>query len=135
MPVKNYDPKDVNVVVDGSNLTGIADGTFVTASQNEDNFVPYVGAKGEITRAHNADKTGSVSVTLKRTSPSNAKLSALAASGEIVSVRVVDVNDNVTSVGGSNAWVVKPADYGAGEETPEVEWEFFIADYQQYTID
>jgi len=130
MAVVKYDPKEVQVIIDGAILTGFADGTFVTASREEERYEEYVGAHGEVTRSKNANPLGTITVTLKHTSPSNQLLGRLARRDALFPIRVVDRNDGST-VGGSDAWLVNPADYERGDETEEREWEIRVADYEQ----
>ncbi len=130
-PVRQYDPRDVSISVDGMIITGLAEGSFVTAEKNEDGYIPYVGSQGEVVRAHNADPTGKITFTIDNTSPSNAHMNQLANSRRLFPCKVVDMNpDSERSAGGSECWVEKPAQFERGAETIEVEWVIYVADYQ-----
>ena len=48
MSVTSYDPKKVNVVVDGAVITGFASDSMVTAAKNEDAVSTDVGCKGDV---------------------------------------------------------------------------------------
>jgi hypothetical protein len=124
-----YDPRDVNVVVGNAFLTGFAEGTFVSCEKNEDHYTPHVGAQGEVDRARNANSLGMITVTLKHTSPSNAHLNNLAKSLEMFPARVVDRNTPQAMVGGSQCWIVKPANLERGREITGQEWQIMCADY------
>ena len=124
--VREYDPMNVNVIADGDIMTGFADGTFVSVEQDEENFSTMVGAKGEVSRAKNANKLGTINLTLKHTSPSNARLNQLARSGRLFPVSVVDLNDG-SSAGGREAWVEKPANKDWGKEETTREWTIKVA--------
>lgn len=119
--VNTYDPKDVNVVVDGTILTGFADGTFVSIEQEEENYTMHVGAQGEVSRARSHNRSGTITVTLSQDSPSNTYLNRKANSKETFSVAIVDMNTDETH-GGNNCWIEKPADKEFGKEVEEREW-------------
>jgi len=127
--MRTYDPRDVNVIVDGVFLTGFTDGTFVSCEKVEDNWTPHVGAQGEVDRARNAHPLGTITVTLKQTSPSNAHLSRLAKSKNTFPVRVVDRNSPETIIGGSECWIVKQPNVERSNEITGQEWQIQVADY------
>lgn len=125
MSVNTYDPQDVNVVVDSTFLTGFADGTFVTVEPDEESYTPYVGAKGEVSRAKNANKMGKITVTLSQDSPSNAYLSKLEKGTKTFPVSVVDQNFGTTS-GGNDCWIERKANTEYGKEINSREWVFIV---------
>jgi len=130
-PVRQYDPQDVSVSVDGMIITGLADGTFVTCEKNEDTYEPYVGSQGEVVRAHNANRTGKITFTTDHTSPSNSYLTQLANATRLFPCKVVDMNsDSNQSAGGAECWIVKHPNFDRSGETTEMEWEVFVADYE-----
>ncbi|SMB95354.1 Protein of unknown function [Desulfonispora thiosulfatigenes DSM 11270] len=131
--MRTFDTEDVNVIVGGIALTGFAEGSFVKAERNEDNFTEYVGAKGEVAVSESNDRTGEITVTLESTSPSVIYLTDLAnrkGVNAIVPVQIVDLNQNAIQVGGSECRVRKPATYEADKEISEREFVFFVADLQ-----
>lgn len=121
MSVTTYDPQDVNVVVNGTIITGFMDGTFINVERDEESFFVHVGAKGEVTRTVNANKLGRITITLKQDSPSNSFLSRLANSKETFPVSVVDQNFN-TNAGGNDAWVERPANLEYAKELTSRQW-------------
>lgn len=129
--MKTFDIRDVNVIVDGLFLTGFAEGTPITASKDEENYSTHVGAKGEVSRARNADPMGTITVTLKNTSDSNTQLNRLAKGIDTFPVQIVDANSLKKQAGGSIAWLEKPADLDWGAEVETIEWTFKVADYDQ----
>jgi len=131
MAVDTYDPRDVMVVVDGTVITGFAEGTFVTAEKASDNYVKYVGAQGEVARSRNADPTGTITVTLNQTSPSNSFLNSLARSKDTFSAFVIDRNTQQVQAGGSECWIQKPASISRGAEIETREWTIEVADFDQ----
>lgn len=128
--MRTYDPKDVNVIVGGVVLTGVAEDSFVTAERMEDMFTEYVGAKGEVSISETSNNTGEVTVTLENTSPSVRYLNGLAnkkGPAAIVPVQVVDMNDN-TVVSSTEARVRRPANYEAGRNITEREFVLFCSE-------
>lgn len=108
---KNYDPAKVVVSFRGALLVGFMDGTFVTAERTEDAYAMAVGASGDVARVRNRNRTGSITVTLMQTSPSNDALSAIAAADELSGLGygqaiIKDLN-GTTLVRAVNAWIRK----------------------------
>lgn len=121
-----YDPTQIVVIVGGAPMVGIADGTFVKVTRDEDSFKKYVGADGEVTRARNKNRGGTVEITLSQSSPSNDVLSAFAIAGEmgdgdIVPVMVQDLAGSTLEFAGE-AWVKKPADSEYGKDVAGRAW-------------
>lgn len=129
MAMKEYDPRDVSVIVDEHVATGLGDGTFVQVEKSEENYETYVGAQGEITRARNVNPLGQITVTLQNTSPTNAVFNKLAKSKDTFEAFVIDRNNDTIKAGGSNCWFEKPADREWGDETSEIEWTIIVGDY------
>jgi len=125
MSVNTYDPEDVNVIVNGTILTGFMDGTFVRVEKDEENYTAHVGAKGEVTRSKNANKLGKITVTLKQDSPSNAYLKRLEKSKSTFPVAVIDQNFGENR-GGNDAWIEKSPNSEYGDEISSREWIFVV---------
>lgn len=92
--MKQYGAKEVSTIVNGTPITGFADGVAVTAARNVESSTLHVGADGEATKVDNADKSGTITLRLKQDSLSNAVLSALEATGAVFPVIVKDTNGN-----------------------------------------
>ena len=75
--VYTYDASQVILSINGTVLGGFADGTFVEVERTSPSFTKIVGADGRTSRAKTNDISGSVTVTLAQTSPSNDVLSLL----------------------------------------------------------
>ena len=78
MGVKSFDFKKVSLVFGAQALAGYHEGTVINYEPAADSFVKHVGADGEVSRAAMNDFSGSVTVTLAQTSPSNDYLSSIA---------------------------------------------------------
>lgn len=126
MTTNLYDPSQV-VVTWGPNLiSGFAEGTFIAATRDEDGFFKKIGADGEVGRARNKNRGGSVTLTLLQTSLSNDTLSASQVADELTGLGtfpllVKDLLGN-TLLTAPNAWVKKRADAEFGKEISDREW-------------
>lgn len=89
-----YKADNVWITVAGVPLMSVAEGTFIEASWNNDDYELSAGAYGDQTRSENLDKSGEISVTLKQTSPSNQHLIQLNQSGILVPCKVADISGN-----------------------------------------
>jgi Protein of unknown function (DUF3277) len=128
MATKTYNSKKVLVSFAGKILTGTMEGSFVTASRNNDSFTLAIGSDGEAARAANSDQSGTVTVTLMQTSPSNDDLANLMAQDELTNVGtgalfVKDASGR-TLVSAVEAWIRKPADSEFAKEIGGREWTF-----------
>ena len=95
----NYDPKKINVIVNGFYITGFGEDTMVVAERNTPRYSKTAGAKGDVTTNKSADDTGTIKLTLKASSPSNTILRGLFNTGLPFAVIIVDGNQtqNVSS--------------------------------------
>ena len=132
MTVKNYDPQDVIFVFAGRTITGFSGGTFLTASKDEAKWETHVGAQGEVTRSRNRHPIGRITATIQRTSPHFDFLLQKMNSNDIDPCNIVDRNSKQVTAGGSEAWIAEFPDFEAtaGDDVPEVEFEFEIADFE-----
>lgn len=132
MTVRNYDPEDYMLVFGGRTITGLADGTPITAVKDANRWETHVGAQGEVSRSRNRNPLGHITVTLKRTSPDLAYLIQKANSDDVDPVHLVDRNTSEITAGGSEAWVEKLPDLTAtaGDNVPDIEFTIRIADYE-----
>ncbi|NLU42208.1 MAG: DUF3277 domain-containing protein [Firmicutes bacterium] len=130
--VRQYDPRDVAVVIDGHTVVGFADGTFIEAEKNEDDVSADVGAQGDVTFVFSADNTGTITMTLKHNSPSLTKVMELRNKREPFSIRITDRNfEGDVSVGGSQAMIQKAPPFSRGDSVEDVEVAILVADWDQ----
>lgn len=130
--MNTLDPQQYLLTVGGNAITGYAPGTMISVSRANDSWKKTVGATGEVVRSRNRDRTGTITITLLQTSPSNLTLSALNRQDEargtgIVPVQVKDAL-GVTLLFAAQAWVLKPADVTYGDEVESREWTLDCAD-------
>lgn len=132
MSLKTYDPKQVLVLVGGVPMGGFTDGAFVSVSRDEDSFTKVVGADGETSRSKRNNRSGSMTLTLHQTSPSNDVLSALAIADELSNAGVVPVMVKDSSgrsiLFSALGWIRKPADSSFSAEIEDREWVLDLAD-------
>jgi hypothetical protein len=126
-----WSPKDVNIAwnVLGA-ITGFADDTFVVLSRNTDMTEETVGADGTLATTRNADRTGSIAITLMQTAESNILLSAVANAQEKATkfltgaLTITDPSGSVLAVAtGAYLKAMPEVTLGSGQNSKE--WMFF----------
>lgn len=135
MPIfKNYDPGRVIIVVNGVQIQGFADGTFVKVARKTPSFSDKAGAGGDVVRTKSRDLRATMEITLLPSSPSNDYLSGLVATDEHVDAGVGAVGpvmvkelNGTTVCAGANAWVTQPADTEFGAEPVNRTWLVTVA--------
>ena len=131
MDVTSYDPKKVNVAVDGAIITGYASDSMITAPKNEDAVTTEVGCKGDVVYSENANESGTITITLQGTSSSLPRLRSLASSRKQISVTVSDANDSDDiSITAQKCRVVKMPDVSRGKTSGNVTISIFVPNLQ-----
>ena len=127
MPATNsYSSKEVSVIVNGTPLTGVMDGEFLSITPSVDPTTHHVGGDGEVTFVDSADESAAVAVTLKQTSLSNAVLSALRAAKTTFSIVVKD-NSGASIHTGAKARITGATVVSYGQEVTGRVWTFTVA--------
>jgi len=134
MPVKTYDPKLVVLTVGGVPISGYADGTFIVVERSNDMFSKVSGADGQVSRAKANDRSGTVTVTLAQTSPSNDALQAIAVLDEksnqgVKPVSCKDISGRSTFFS-AFVWIRKVPNAEFGKEITNREWVLDCADLE-----
>ena len=131
MTVKTYDPKAVQIIVGGNQISGFADGEFINVERDEDMFTKVTGADGEVSRAKSNNKMGTMTLTLLGTSASNDILSAFAQADELSNSGVVPIyiKDSLgtTILFSAEGWVKKMPAFTASKEITDRAWVFDLA--------
>lgn len=131
MDVTSYDPKKVNVAVDGAIIIGYASDSMITATKNEDAVTTDVGCKGDVVYSENANESGTITITLQGTSSSLPRLRSLASSRKQISVTVSDANDSDDiSITAQKCRVVKMPDVSRGKTSGNVTISIFVPNLQ-----
>ena len=115
--VASYDPKKVNLVMNGKIITGFASDSMITIARNEDTVTTQVGVKGDVAYNENANESGTITVTLMGTSSSLPYVRSLALKRKEVSVMIVDANDSASvNVAEERCRVIQPPDITRAKE-------------------
>ena len=115
--VASYDPKKVNLVMNGKIITGFASDSMITIARNEDTVTTQVGVKGDVAYNENANESGTITVTLMGTSSSLPYVRSLALKRKEVSVMIVDANDSASvNVAEERCRVIKLPDITRAKE-------------------
>ncbi len=129
MSVTSYDAKNVSVTFDNTFITGLADGTAVEGEKNEDNASHAVGIHGDVVVSETNDPTGTITLTVQQTSPSNAFLTRAANAGVLAPFWAISNNLPKEKMGGQYARVLKPANKSFSNESENREFEIAVYDY------
>jgi hypothetical protein len=132
MAVRTYDPKSVIITIGGVPMSGFSDATFVEIARDEATWTKVVGADGFVTRGKTNNFSGTMTLTLKQSSPSNDVLSGFAALDEltnsgIVPILVKDLSGNSTYFSGQG-WVQQYANSTFSKDISDREWTIALAD-------
>jgi hypothetical protein len=124
--VYTYASDEVQIIVGGVPMSGLADGTFVSISRDEQAFTKVTGADGSTSRSKSANRAGSITITLKQTSPANDVLSGFMIADEqsnngVVPVMVKDTGGRTLHYA-SAAWVQQMPDQDFAKEINSREW-------------
>ena len=69
--LKEYSPKRVLVSFDGRDISGYADGTFISVARAVPTFTLNVGSDGGGTRVRSGNRSGTVTITLRNAAARN----------------------------------------------------------------
>lgn len=131
MAVKTYNPKKVIVTFLGAQLSGFAEGSFVSVESN-DLFTKHIGSDGEGCRTQNADRSGSCTLTLMQSSASNDFLTAASLTDQRTSLGTgpLSITDGSgrTVVLAAEAWIAKRPNSEFSNEAGSREWRFETLD-------
>lgn len=136
MALRTYDPAQVIITVGGIPMSGFADGTFLLVDRDENAFTKVTGADGTSTRVKSNNRSGTMTLTLKQSSPSNDILSGFAALDEIsnagvVPVLIKDLSGNSLFFS-ATGWVQKFPASEFGKEINNREWILDLVDVDMF---
>lgn len=126
MAVRTYDPKQVIISIGGIPMSGFSDGTFLEIERDEATWTKTVGADGLVTRAKTNNRSGTLTLTLKQSSPSNDVLSGILALDEatnagVVPVLVKDLSGNSIYFS-ARAWISQFPNSSFGKDIADRQW-------------
>lgn len=125
-----YDPGEVEVILGTQAVFGFASGVFVRIEPNADRATPYMGTRGEHSRAMNRDGSFTVTIRTQSTTPANdlidllTRVDEVTASGELP--LLVRDNSGTTTFIGRDAYLQSPPSREFGDEVTELEWGFYV---------
>lgn len=131
MTIRTYDPAFVVLVVGDTIPTDVAADTMYVVSKDEDRVMPLVGVKGEVAIAKNRNSLGTLTISLKQTSPTNQVLmnyyAATAAGGSdfIFNVTLVDPSSAIEL--NTQGWVQTQPEFTMGKEVSQLDWVIGLA--------
>lgn len=135
MAVYTYDPSKVAVIVGGIPISGFADGESIKVERTVDTYNKSTGLDGKTSRVKTNDKSGTITLVLAQTSPSNDTLSIQAAKDsdeDVVTVTIEDVQSG-SSYTSATCWIKKPANAGFSKDITNREWIFEAVDLDMNT--
>jgi hypothetical protein len=133
-----YDPEQLITVVGGVIITGFSDGDSITVKRDEDLYSKRVGTNGDVARARNPNKSGSIEIRLLQTSEANDQLSALFAINNLVSDGKIVLPIAISDLSGrslyaaTQCWLKTLPEGIFGKEVSERVWVFDCADLRVY---
>lgn len=132
MAVATFDPASVVVTIGGVPMSGYADGTFLLIQRAVDAWSMVVGADGLTTRVKSNNRSGTMTLTLTQSSPSNDVLSGFANLDElsnagIVPVLVKDLSGNSVYFS-ATGWIQRYPDSEFSNIMSNREWVIALAD-------
>lgn len=124
--VQTYDPRKVNVTYNGRQLRMFGDNMF-TLARNEASASLKVGVKGDGVYVMNANKSGTLTVTLQQESPDIEFLKKCDSQNTQASLSITDANDGSNvKFSANNCRVEKRPDESRGKEAADVTVVFLI---------
>lgn len=134
--VRTYDPKQIIVTFGGVIFTGFAAGTFLTITQNGDDFEKERGSDGTVDRINKNSDDYSIAATIKQTSLTNDALSVIRKEDKLFNTgkkpfAVKDLNGNSLFFA-LFAWIRKAPDPDYGDALTNREWGFDTGPAEQF---
>ena len=100
--ITNYNPMKVSVIVDGRIITGFSDSSMVVITRNEDIVSTAVGTQGDVVYSENANRSGTITLSLQETSSSVDFLRGIAKGRKEVTVVISYKNKTPAEVTSAN---------------------------------
>ena len=118
-----YDPKQVTLQVGTKKISGFFDGTFITVALDDNEiYKNHVGPYGEVSRTKSNNRLGTVTFTLKQTSPSNAVLDKIKNNPATFPVQVKNNSGGKMIATAAEAWISTDPDNEFSDEESGIEW-------------
>ena len=125
--IASYDPKKVNVNINGKIITGFSPDGVINVVRNEDIVTPTVGTKGDVTYNENANESGQVTLHLLGSSSSLPFLRSLAVKRTEIRLTITDANDaGAVQFAEERCRIIKPPDLAKAKEIGSTDINIFV---------
>lgn len=130
MSVRTYDPSAVFMIYGEIPISGFAQDAAISVEHDEDDWTLVVGVDGEGTRSKTSNGSGTITVSLMQSSPTNALLSAARTldketpGGTGGKALLIKDNSGTTLFSAATAWIQKPPTAELNREATTREWVF-----------
>jgi hypothetical protein len=125
-----YDPKEVRLIVNGTDITGYSDGDKIKIEPvTKEIFKSHAGVDGDtcFTKVH--DNRHTITISLKAGSPSNVFLDGCIKADTNIAVSVINNSEGRYIGGGSYGRVSERPSPTFSGEAGKREWKLTVADY------
>lgn len=123
----SYNPKKIQIIINGRYITGFADDDVYNYEETDDRFTPYEGADGEIEYSERASNGAIITINLKHTSPSIRYIEGLYADREDIDVTIKDFNDDGgEEISGTDGVIMRRPDSSRGPEISSKEIQIHV---------
>ncbi len=125
--IASYDPKKVNVNINGKIITGFSPDGVINVVRSEDIVTPTVGTKGDVTYNENANESGQVTLHLLGSSSSLPFLRSLAVKRKEIRLTITDANDaGAVQFAEERCRIIKPPDLAKAKEIGSTDINIFV---------
>ena len=125
--IASYDPKKVNVNINGKIITGFSPDGVINVVRNEDIVTPTTGAKGDVTYNENANESGQVTLHLMGSSSSLPFLRSMAVKRKEIRLTITDANDaGAVQFAEERCRIIKPPDLAKAKEIGSTDINIFV---------
>ena len=125
--IASYDPKKVNVNINGKIITGFSPDGVINVVRNEHIVTPTVGTKGDVTYNENANESGQVTLHLLGSSSSLPFLRSLAVKRKETRLTITDANDaGAVQFAEERCRIIKPPDLAKAKEIGSTDINIFV---------
>lgn len=125
MSLRTFDPKEVSIIFGELIIRGFGE-TAISVVRDNPAWQMVIGADGEATRVKSNDRSGTITITLQQSSPSNDDLSTIALADEVsnAGLRPFFMKDNLGSTiySAASAYIEQVPEAAYGKTPNERTW-------------
>jgi hypothetical protein len=130
---RQYDPAKVVLLLGDVAPTDVAPDTMYVISKEEDTIMPTVGVLGEVALSRNRNNLGTLTISLKQTSPMNQIFMKWMTTSYVSGVHFfpVDLTDPASGiVMSTTGWIQTQPDFTLGKEVSQLDWVIGLANVE-----